>query len=68
MGTSSSNPDTDGLILGQPRTGKTTLFETLTWKQSVGLSDNLPTYGFNYEYMDRNSGVQIGLWDVGGGE
>lgn len=40
----------------------------MTWKQTAGMNNNAPTDGFNYEYMDKGSGHQIGLWDVGGGE
>jgi GTPase SAR1 family protein len=67
MGNSGSNPANDALILGLEKSGKTTLFESLTWKQGTSMDDNEKTLGFNYEYWEFR-GQQVGLWDVGGGE
>jgi GTPase SAR1 family protein len=67
MGNSGPNPKNDALILGLEKSGKTTLFESLTWKQGTSMDDNEKTLGFNYEYWEFR-GEKLGLWDVGGGD
>ena len=67
MGNTSYQAEKQGIILGGPRSGKTTLFNNLVIKRYHKEGEIKPTLGYNYEILniaERN----IGFWDIGGSD
>ena len=63
------------MICGLEQSGKTTLFKMLTQTQPKDKIDpvykalsgeELTTFGFNFEYSDKDQANSIGFWDLGG--